>query len=233
MASSLPTRPSLTSAPTLLSLRTAPAGERRVASDLLRLVPGLAQRLEDGAHLLEIGCGRAQALLDLAAAFPACRVTGYDTDEAAIAWTRAEAARRGLSNVRVAVADPCHLEVREAYDIVLALDAVQALSRPHAALAAAARALRPDGTFVMRDRRLPARRSLDARLAPEPPPDAAASAAGRSPLGWAAGNDAAGWRDGSALDLLDACGLLVVDLRVERADSPHAWWIARPTPASA
>ena len=40
-------------------------------SHILPLVPGMAERLEEGASLLDLGCGRGRALLMLAERFPA------------------------------------------------------------------------------------------------------------------------------------------------------------------
>ena len=55
----------------------------------------MTERLEDGASLLDLGCGRGRALLMLAERFPASTFQGYDLSADAIAY----AARRRASAV--------------------------------------------------------------------------------------------------------------------------------------
>jgi 2-polyprenyl-3-methyl-5-hydroxy-6-metoxy-1,4-benzoquinol methylase len=118
---------------------------------ILPLVPGLRGALEAGRDVLDVGCGAGRALNLLAHTFPSSRFTGYDLLPAAIGVARAEASERGLANARFEVRDVADLDVEAAYDLVTAFDAIHDQARPAAVLRGIARALRPDGVFLMQD----------------------------------------------------------------------------------
>ncbi len=118
---------------------------------ILPLVPELTDRLERGAELLDIGCGRGRALLQLAARFPNSRFAGYDFSEATIANARAEAERRGLTNIRFEVRDAAKLGERGTFDFITAFDAVHDQAKPAEMLSSISDALRDDGAFLMVD----------------------------------------------------------------------------------
>ena len=118
---------------------------------ILPLVPGLAAKLEAGIDVLDVGCGSGLALIALAEAYPKSRFTGYDMSEQAVVAARAEARRRGLTNVRFDVqdvAEPCE---KRAYDLVTAFDAIHDQARPGEVLRNIREALRPEGVFLMQD----------------------------------------------------------------------------------
>ena len=63
-------------------------------SHILPLVPGMAERLEEGASLLDLGCGRGRALLHPRRALPGSTFLGYDLS----AVTRSRTRRRTRRN---------------------------------------------------------------------------------------------------------------------------------------
>jgi 2-polyprenyl-3-methyl-5-hydroxy-6-metoxy-1,4-benzoquinol methylase len=130
---------------------------------ILPLVPGLPQALGRGLDVLDVGCGSGRALCRMAASYPRSRLVGLDLSAEAIAAARAEAAERGLRNVRFEVRDVADLERDGAFDLVTAFDAIHDQAEPAAVLAAVGRALRPDGTFLMQDIRGTSRVEEDAR----------------------------------------------------------------------
>src|SRR6188508_3300399 len=88
-------------------------------SHILPLVPGMAARLEEGASLLDLGCGRGRALWLLGERFPASTFLGYDLSEDAIAFASAQTRDRGLANVRFEQRDLSAFDVgadSEAFD---------------------------------------------------------------------------------------------------------------------
>ena len=87
----------------------------------------------------------------LAAHYPHSRFTGYDLSESAIAFARKKAAEKGLQNIRFEVKDLTDWDEPEAFDWVLALDAIHDQARPDKVLAGIRRTLRPDGVFLMQD----------------------------------------------------------------------------------
>lgn len=128
---------------------SAPLYEMFLVQDWVPSVEGLADRLEAGADVADIGCGGGRALCLLAATYPRSRFTGYDVDDAALELARARAGREGLTNVRFEHRDVADLGVHGALDVVLAVDAVHDQAAPAEVLASVARALRPEGVFVM------------------------------------------------------------------------------------
>lgn len=122
-----------------------------LCESILPLVPGLPRALEQGAEVLDVGCGSGRALNRMAWSFPASRFTGFDISSEAIAVARAEAGQRGLRNVRFEVRDIADLRRSDEFDLVTAFDTIHDQTRPAEVLAVIARALRPDGTFLMQE----------------------------------------------------------------------------------
>jgi 2-polyprenyl-3-methyl-5-hydroxy-6-metoxy-1,4-benzoquinol methylase len=123
-------------------------------SHILPLVPGMAERLEEGASLLDLGCGRGRALLLLAERFPASSFLGYDLSSDAIAYATTQARERGLENVTFEQRDLSTFDVDadpEAFDFVTTFDAVHDQARPLSLLKGIRRTVKPGGTYLMQD----------------------------------------------------------------------------------
>lgn len=123
-------------------------------SHILPLVPRVEERLQAGIDVLDLGCGRGRILAELAARFPHSRFVGYDLSEEAIAYARAQAQMRNLTNVRYEVRDLSDFDVTAsavAFDFVTTFDAVHDQPRPMALLKGIRRTLRPGGYYLMQD----------------------------------------------------------------------------------
>ena len=123
-------------------------------SHILPLVPGMSERLEAGASLLDLGCGRGRALLMLAERFPASTFRGYDLSTDAIAFAGQQAHERGLENVSFEQRDLSSFDVDaepEAFAFVTTFDAVHDQARPLALLKGIRRTLEPQGVYLMQD----------------------------------------------------------------------------------
>jgi 2-polyprenyl-3-methyl-5-hydroxy-6-metoxy-1,4-benzoquinol methylase len=123
-------------------------------SHIFPLVPGLAERLAAGVHVLDVGCGRGRVLHRLATLFPASRFKGIDLSEDAIAYARAEAARLDLRNVEFVVADLSDFDTTAEpglFDCITTFDAVHDQARPLNVLKGIHRALKADGVYLMQD----------------------------------------------------------------------------------
>ncbi|MBT3012622.1 MAG: methyltransferase domain-containing protein [Candidatus Thiodiazotropha sp. (ex Lucina pensylvanica)] len=118
---------------------------------ILPLIDGHLSRLERGIDVLDVGCGRGQALLQLARAFPKSRFTGYDFSQEAIEWARKEADRQGLNNLLFEVKDVATLDEQGAYDWIVTFDAIHDQKSPDMVLSAIHGALRDDGIYLMQD----------------------------------------------------------------------------------
>jgi 2-polyprenyl-3-methyl-5-hydroxy-6-metoxy-1,4-benzoquinol methylase len=118
---------------------------------IMPIVPDLAQRLEAGIDVLDIGCGSGRAINHLAAKYPGSRFAGYDFSEEGVAAARAEAQRRGLTNVRFEARDVAAIDEPAAFDVITAFDAIHDQAKPDAVLANIANSLRKDGVFLMQE----------------------------------------------------------------------------------
>jgi len=107
------------------------------------------------ARVADIGCGSGWSSIAIAHAYPKVRVDGFDSDPAAIATARRNAAEAGVS-------DRVHFEARrsedstldDTYDLVTFFECVHDMSQPVEALRAARRLLAEGGAVIVMDERV-------------------------------------------------------------------------------
>lgn len=113
--------------------------------------PGVAEALEQGIEVLDVGCGSGRAMIAAAQRFPNSRFTGYDLCTDTIAAARQLAAEQGVANVTFRRQDAATMEHVEAFDLVTAFDAIHDQAHPAEVLSRISVALRNGGTFLMQD----------------------------------------------------------------------------------
>ena len=117
----------------------------------LPLIPNVRAKLERGAVVADIGCGRGRALLTLATAFPRSRCVGYDVYGLLLAKAEAYAQAEGVAD-RVSFRQ---LDVAkglpEQYDLIATIDALHEFLDPLGTLKAIRRGLKPDGTYLLHE----------------------------------------------------------------------------------
>jgi 2-polyprenyl-3-methyl-5-hydroxy-6-metoxy-1,4-benzoquinol methylase len=118
---------------------------------ILPLVPRLNKSLQKGIDVLDVGCGSGRALNLMAKTYPKSRFAGYDIAEEAIRVAKSEAKKLGLANLEFKQKDLTAFGLKEQYDLITAFDAIHDQARPDKVLAGIAKALRPDGVFLMQD----------------------------------------------------------------------------------
>ena len=118
---------------------------------ILPLVPGLKDKLTAGIDVLDVGCGSGKAMILLAEKYPASQFAGYDFSEEAIATARANAAAKGLGNVRFEVRDAANIGETAEYDLITSFDAIHDQADPAGMLASIEQALRPNGVYLVQD----------------------------------------------------------------------------------
>ena len=79
-------------------------------------------RIEDGQTVLDLGCGWGALTLYLAERFPHCRLLAVSNSRSQGDWITAEAARRGLGNVRHQVADVNSFAPAERFDRIVSVE---------------------------------------------------------------------------------------------------------------
>ena len=109
---------------------------------------GVATVLAGGGSIADVGCGYGTPTLSIAGLYPSAEVLGIDYHDASIAHSRAEAARRGLGNVRFEVAAAAGLP-GQGYDLITFFDSLHDIGDPLGALARARGAVAPAGAVLL------------------------------------------------------------------------------------
>ncbi|MCG8531433.1 MAG: class I SAM-dependent methyltransferase [Desulfovibrionales bacterium] len=112
----------------------------------------LVQRLTQGIHVCDVGCGDGVTVLRMAQAFPKSQFVGFDIDEGCIERAEVKVSELGLSNAQFVVQDAAN-EVMESnlYDYVMAFDSIHDQTRPFEALKNIQTMLKDGGIFSMVD----------------------------------------------------------------------------------
>ena len=121
---------------------------------ILPLISPVIPQLETGIRVLDIGCGKARVLLQLAACYPNSKFTGYDLSVDALGEARREAEKAGLTNIKFEARDLSdfeHTADSERFDLVTAFDAIHDQAMPQGVLNGIYRTLKSGGTFLMQD----------------------------------------------------------------------------------
>jgi 2-polyprenyl-3-methyl-5-hydroxy-6-metoxy-1,4-benzoquinol methylase len=120
-------------------------------SDILPLIPGLIEKLNNGIDVLDLGCGRGKALILLAKNYPKSRFVGYDLSMEAVEYAGAQASKEHLNNIRFEIKDLTDFNVNEKYDFITTFDAIHDQARPDKVLKGIYNSLKDDGVYLMQD----------------------------------------------------------------------------------
>jgi SAM-dependent methyltransferase len=125
--------------------------ENLLVQQWIPAMPAVQAKLEAGALVADIGCGRGRALIKLAQAFPNARGIGYDVFGPSIERASANAKAAGVDD-RVSFRQlDASKGLPEQYDIITTFDVIHDAIDPLSLLRAIHRALRPDGVYVCLD----------------------------------------------------------------------------------
>jgi SAM-dependent methyltransferase len=130
---------------------TARIFDARLVNNILPLVDGLADRLNSGVDVLDIGCGRGRAINIMARAYPKSNFVGYDISTEGIESARHEAKEWNLTNANFEIKDVITLNELEKYDLITAFDTIHDQAQPTRVLKEIYNALRKGGVFLMQD----------------------------------------------------------------------------------
>lgn len=121
---------------------------------ILPAIPGIVDRLEEGIEVVDLGCGRGNAINLMAKTFPKSKFLGYDLSEEAIDYAKAQAEKQALTNVTFEVRDLTDYNItaqNNKFDFVTTFDAVHDQARPDNLLAGIYKSLKEDGVYLMQD----------------------------------------------------------------------------------
>ena len=128
-----------------------PWTELALIPTILPRIDGVVDALDAGATVADVGCGSALGLVALGRAFPASTFHGYDSSRHAVERGRANLAEAGVTNVELHHVDGSALPDEPTYDLVLTFDVLHDMTRPDEVAAAIRSAVRPDGTWLIKD----------------------------------------------------------------------------------
>ena len=126
-----------------------PGYQNHLLKEWLPALDGVAQKLEHGAKVADIGCGHGWTTILMAKAFPKSRFVGYDFHPASIKEARAHAEIHGVSaNARFEVSLAKNYPGND-HDLVTCFDCLHDMGDPAGAAAHIRRSLKPDGTWMI------------------------------------------------------------------------------------
>jgi len=106
--------------------------------------------LASGQDVLELGCGWGSLTLWMAEQYPGSRITGVSNSATQKLHIESEAARRGLSNVRIVTADMNDFEAGDAaFDRVVSVEMFEHMKNYQLLLGKISRWLRPGGKLFV------------------------------------------------------------------------------------
>jgi len=107
------------------------------------------KKLEAGARVADVGCGKGASTLLMARAFPKSEFFGFDYHDKSIEGARAAAAREGLEvRANFGVAKAKEFPGKD-YDLVTMFDCLHDMGDPVGAATHVRKALRDDGTWMI------------------------------------------------------------------------------------
>jgi SAM-dependent methyltransferase len=126
-----------------------PGYAANLVSSWIPALPEVRAKLESGARVADVGCGKGASTLLMAKAYPKSRFFGFDYHDKSVEAARASAQREG-------VADRVTFEVAKAkefpgkdYDFVAVFDCLHDMGDPVGAAAHVRSSLRKDGTWMI------------------------------------------------------------------------------------
>ena len=129
-----------------------PAGVTTLAEAEERMLALYAERaqLADGQDILELGCGWGSLSLWMAERFPNSHITGVSNSRTQKEFIDAEAARRGLKNLRIITCDMNRFDIEAGgFDRVVSIEMFEHMKNYQRLLANVARWLRPGGQLFV------------------------------------------------------------------------------------
>ncbi len=125
-----------------------PLYEASLIAEWIPALDGVRAKLEAGALVADVGCGRGLSTLLMAKEFPRSEFHGYDFHAPSIEAAREKAREAGLENTRFEVATAKETP-KESYDLVAIFDALHDMGDPVGAASRVRDALAPSGTLMV------------------------------------------------------------------------------------
>ncbi|HSE11395.1 MAG TPA: class I SAM-dependent methyltransferase [Rudaea sp.] len=114
----------------------------------LPALEGVADKLERGAKVADVGCGHGASTILMAKTYPKSQFIGFDYHADSIDTARERAAAAGVANATFEVADAVSYADKD-FDLIAFFDCLHDMGDPVGAAVHARSALKPDGTVML------------------------------------------------------------------------------------
>jgi len=146
-----------------LARMTAPWSRLALTSVILPALDGVVAKLQQGATVVDIGCGGGVTITTIAEAFPQSQCIGYDPSSSAIGLARQRASDAGITNVEFVEAPAEDLPGDLNADLVICFDCLHDMPFPDVAAKAVRDSIAKDGTWLIKDIRSSGSFEIDMR----------------------------------------------------------------------
>ncbi|WP_188197034.1 methyltransferase domain-containing protein [Nonomuraea sp. SYSU D8015] len=120
-----------------------------VVDQWLPALDGVVDRLREGAHVLDVGCGHGRSTILMAQAFPNAHFMGIDSHEESVLAAREEAAKAGVDDRVEFLVAGAHGYPAGSWDLICFFDSLHDMGDPVGAAATARRSLAEGGTVMV------------------------------------------------------------------------------------
>ena len=106
-------------------------------------------RIEDGQHILELGCGWGSLSLWMAEHYPNARITGVSNSATQRQHIESQCAQRGIRNLSILTCDMNRFDIDESFDRVVSVEMFEHMKNYQRLLGNIARWLAPSGLLFV------------------------------------------------------------------------------------
>ncbi len=128
-----------------------PWNRHHLIPTVLPALDGVVERLEAGAHAVDIGCGAGGAVLMMAERFPRSTFVGYDISQRALERAGERLAESGVTNARFADPQVEPMPADHSVDLITTFDCIHDMTDPQGVMHAIRAAIADDGTWLLVD----------------------------------------------------------------------------------
>jgi 2-polyprenyl-3-methyl-5-hydroxy-6-metoxy-1,4-benzoquinol methylase len=118
---------------------------------VLPALEGVVDRLHQGIHVADVGCGAGGAVLLMAAAFPNSRFRGYDISQHALERAHSRLADAAVGNASFHDPRQHPLPDDGSVDLITTFDCIHDMTHPQEMIVAIRQALHDEGTWLLVD----------------------------------------------------------------------------------
>jgi SAM-dependent methyltransferase len=126
-----------------------PGYAANLVSSWIPALDGVKEKLEAGADVADVGCGKGASTLLMAKAFPKSRFFAFDYHDKSIEAARATAEREGIADRITFEVSSAKMFPGHDYDFVAVFDCLHDMGDPIGAAKHIRQSLKPDGTWMI------------------------------------------------------------------------------------